>query len=419
MRRRGSGYCRLMPRLLGALDRDSRRLYAGFLANFALFGVTMTLVGATLPRLIREHGWSYTTSGAVLSASSVGYFVATFSVGLLIHRLGARRVVMGGLVVEALGLALFGRFPSAALNILLSFAVGIGQGCVEVVTNFGVIRMEREGESRLMNLLHAAFCIGGVLGPLGAGAYLSVTASPGGPWRLIYPATGALVLVAVGMFSRLRFPPEAGGAAGTAPAASGRFLSPLLGLFALMLLVYVSAEIGFSSWASEYFVSRMGAPASVGALMVSVLWLGLLAGRLGLSLWFRGSRQDLAILCLALVSTASVLLLGAAHTVPAAAIAVFVTGLGYSGVYPMVMTLVGRRFRSGRAVGIASTGGGIGSFAFPFLMGYLGEHAGIGSSFLLCAAASAVLALLTVVVILARPRAYPPSALAGGSRKTG
>jgi nitrate/nitrite transporter NarK len=70
----------------------------------------------------------------------------------------------------------------------------------------------------------------------------------------------------------------------------------------------------------------------------------------------------------------------------------------------MVMTLVGRWFRSGRAVGIVSTGGGIGSFVFPFLMGYLGQLTGIGTAFLLCAVTSGAVAVLAVVVTVLRPR---------------
>jgi fucose permease len=423
MRRPAVGYSRRMPRLVGSLDRSSRSLYRAFLANFALFGVTMTLVGATLPRLIRESGWSYSTSGIVLSAGSVGYFVTTFVTGLLVHRLGSRRVMVGGLLIELVGVALFARSPSAAVNAALHLLIGVGQGCSEVVTNFGVIRMEREGEGRLMSLLHAAFCVGGIVGPVAAGAYLSLTEGWGGLWRLVYPTAAVAVALAALVFARLEFPPEhlperVPEPAAGAPRARRAFLSPLLALFAFMLLVYVSGEIGFTNWVSEYFVSRLGAGASSAALMVSVLWLGVLAGRLALGFWFARWRQDVTILGLAVLATASAALLLAARTVPGAAAAVFATGLGYSGVYPLVMSLIGRRFHSGKAVGIASTAGGIGSFASPFLIGYLGEIAGIGSAILWCVATSGLLALLALVVIALRPVPAFASARAKADRNT-
>jgi fucose permease len=331
--------------------------------------------------------------------------------------------MLAGLVVQALGLVVFARHPSPVVNMILNFAIGVGQGCVEVVTNFGVIRMEREGESRLMNLAHAAFCVGGVVGPLAVGAYLRLFEQWGGGWRLVYPVSGVLVLAAIVMFSSVRFPAEPGADAqgGQGQRAGGgraRVFTPLLGILTVMLFLYVSAEIGFSNWASEYFVEVAGATASLGALMVATLWLGVLAGRLGLSLWFTSDRQDLAILALSLLSGASVLLLRASRGIPLAAIAVFLTGLGYSGVYPMVMALVGRLFQTGRAVGIASTGGGVGSFAFPLVMGYLSERVGIGRAFFLCAVESGLLALLAIAVMAMRPRSSDPTAAARGGRNT-
>ena len=412
-----------MPGILHALHRDSRRLYIALLSNCALFGVTMTLVGASLPRLIRAFSWSYTVSGAVLAAGAMGYFVTTFVVGLVVHRFGSKRVLVVGLAVEALGLFLLARHPSPVLNMILNFGIGIGQGCAEVVTNFGVIRMERPGESRLMNLVHASFCVGGVIGPLGVGAYIGLAERGGFDWRLLYPVIGALVVVAVVMFARLRFPdePQPGGShpdeTGASPAGA-RVPTPVLALLTLMLLCYVGAELGFSSWVSEYFVVVRSATPSFGALMVSVLWLGVLAGRLGFSFWFRSDRQDLAVVGLAVASGLSILLLRAVGTLGAAVLAVLLTGLGFSGVYPMVMTLVGRWFRSARAVGIAATGGGLGSFLFPFLMGFLGEILGIESSILFCAAATGLLAIVGGAVIVLRPRSTTPTAPTQARRHT-
>lgn len=69
------------------------------------------------------------------------------------------------------------------------------------------------------------------------------------------------------------------------------------------------------------------------------------------------------------------------HSMVAAGIFVFLTGLGYSAIYPLVMALVGKHFKSGVAVGTASTGGGIGSFTFPFVIAVLFEVVGLRGGF--------------------------------------
>jgi hypothetical protein len=54
--------------------------------------------------------------------------------------------------------------------------------------------------------------------------------------------------------------------------------------------------------------------------------------------------------------------IGALRGVLPALAAVFALGLGYSGIYPLIMTLAGQAFQSSAMVGIVSTSAGIGSF---------------------------------------------------------
>ena len=68
------------------LESTDRRLYIGLLANFILFGIVLSIRGATVPTLVRTYGWSYPVTGIVLAASSVGYFISTFASGFLMRR---------------------------------------------------------------------------------------------------------------------------------------------------------------------------------------------------------------------------------------------------------------------------------------------------------------------------------------------
>ena len=61
----------------------------------------------------------------------------------------------------------------------------------------------------------------------------------------------------------------------------------------------------------------------------------------------------------------------------------FLAGLGCSIYYPTVMTLLGKCFplAQSQAIGFAATGGGIGSFVFPFLMSSIAQNWGIRAGF--------------------------------------
>ncbi len=363
------------------VEKRFRSLFFAILTCFAALGVTLTIIGATLPRIVREFEWSYVTIGIVVSAGFVGYFVATFFSGLLVQRFGPKPVVVIGLALQATALAFFAARPVVLLNLLLNLMLGSGQGCMEVVVNFSVVRMERGGRSRLMNLMHAAFCAGAILGPLAVGRLMAV----GADWRTIYRLMAVVALVMAGALSLLPFSRLGGedAKAGDGPGVAELLRHPLLILFFLILLLYVGAELGVSDWMAEYYVEVFGTSASVGAYMVSVFWAGLLMGRLGLSFGYRGVRQAELLLVLAGTCTGALLFAVLMKGALAAGVGFFLSGLGYSAIYPVVMVLVGERFRraQGVAVGFVATGGGIGAFAFPFLMAAIAERFGIRRGF--------------------------------------
>lgn len=333
-------------------DRPTRRLYFLFLLGFATFGAVFTIIGAALPHIIRTFGWSYALTGAVLAANAVGYFVSTFACGIIVQRIAPRKVVVVGLALGAVSLSLFIRWPSPWLNFFLNFCVGLCQGTIEVVTNLEVMHMERRGQSRLLNLVHAAFCVGGIVGPAALGLLLG----GGGGGLGVFAATAIVlalmgVLFAVSPFPRVRQDEEQGARPGL-----GLMLQPLLLLMTVFLLLYVGAELGVSTWIAEYFVRALGATPATGAFAVSLFWIGLLVGRFSLSVLYRGSRQEYPVLGLTILSAAALGLILLATSTWGVAIAVFLTGLGFSGIYPLSIAIVGRFNKSGMAVGAVTTG---------------------------------------------------------------
>ncbi len=363
--------------MLGNLEPRARRLYLFLLAGFAVFGIVFTIIGASIPNIIRSFGWSYSVTGLVLAGSAIGYFVSTFVCGFLVQRVQPKHVVVSGLALGAISLALFARSPSPILNFALTFLLGLCQGTIEVVTNLEVIHMEPKGQSRLMNLMHAAFSIGAIVGPAMVGVMIGL--GVGG--AVVFSITGGLVAAMGIAFASIAFPRASDGAVKGGHSGAQLLRQPLLLLLTLMLLVYVGAELGVSSWVAEYFVKVLSAPIAVAAFTVSLFWAGLFVGRLGVSFAYRGTRQELILLGLSAFSAAALGVFLLLHSMVAAGIFVFLTGLGYSAIYPLVMALVGKHFKSGVAVGTASTGGGIGSFTFPFVIAVLFEVVGLRGGF--------------------------------------
>jgi fucose permease len=387
------------------LAKETRLLFWALLSNFVLFGVTLTIIGATIPEIIRGFHWSYTVTGIVLASGSVGYFSSSFLSGFLIKKFGSKLILVGGLFLEAIGLLLFARHPSALFNLSLTFLLGVGQGGTETVTNVSVIQMEKEGESRLMNLMHAAFCIGAIVGPFITGMLIATLPSSGGVgvgWQVAYRLSALACFLMGVLFLFLSFAHIRREKLDT--QGGGKILSllfnPLLVLLFLTLFLYVGTELGTSSWVAEYYVKILGTPSSVGAYIVSLFWTGLLLGRLSISFWYKERSLSGLLIFLASLCTIALLCAISVKNPLFAGFGFFMAGLGFSAIYPVVMALVGQNFQQGQSVvvGFVAMGGGIGSFMFPFLMAFISDHFGLQKGFFFYVGIDAFMVALTIVV---------------------
>ena len=395
-------------------------LFAGLFGAFTLFGTSMTIVGAALPRILADFGWSYGAAGAVIAASAAAYFLSSLASGRVLKRIGPKAGILIGLSACVLGLALFAATPSFMVNLLLNALIGAGQGLIEPTVNLATLRMDAESSGRPMNLMHGAFAIGAVVGPI----VLSVIMATALPWTLLFRAIACLFALlglafAFMPFDRLDKPARE--APTSADSARPRRSAAYWLGFACLLL-YVGAELGISNWIAEYFVKIFSAEPAFASLTVSLFWIGLLAGRFGVPALYRGSRQDgvLVVSSLFLVAaTIALCALGFATTAisdgsnaaPSALMApaalTFLAGLGCSIIYPTVISLVGISFREAQAeaISFAIAGGGVGLFVFPFAMSWLSQAYGIRIGF----ASYAIIATLTAAACALLARAFVAS----------
>lgn len=368
------------------IERHHRALFLLLFAVFIIFGMSMTIIGATLPVILTDFQWNYLIAGFVLGAGAIAYFVATFVGGYLVQHWGAKPTLLLGLVLDVVGLSFFATTPEPLTNILLSALIGIGQGAIEITINWSTLRIDEKNSGRPMNLMHGAFAIGAILGPMAVGALIH----SGLGWTIVFRGMAAIfVLLAIIMvFTPLPFAAHAA----EKQSASAERLSkhPAYWLSFFALLVYVGVELGISNWVAEYFVAVFSYSPAASAFLVSLFWAGLLAGRFGVPLFYAGPRQDAVLIGFSALAAVAVILLTVLGyvgrqplTIEIGRALVFFAGLGCSIYYPAVITLLGKCFphAQSQAIGFAATGGGIGAFAFPFLMSALSQTWGIRAGF--------------------------------------
>lgn len=404
---------------MGLVSKPLRGLFLGLFGVFTLFGTSMTIIGAALPKILADFSWSYSAAGAVIAASAAAYFLSSLASGKVLKRLGPKATVLIGIAGCVLGLAFFASSPSFIANLLLNALIGAGQGLIEPTVSWSALRMDDEGSGKPMNLMHGGFSIGAVAGPLVLGLLVAADLS----WVVLFRALAALLgllgLVLAAMpFSRISTAEAESGSAAEAAAKAGsgarRKAGPAYWLGFLCLLLYVGTEIGVSTWIAEYFVRIFKAEAAFASLTVSLFWIGLLAGRFGVPFLYRGKRQEALLVASSLLlvtATAALCALGFAVKeggslwIPSAL--TFLAGLGCSIVYPTVVSLVGVACeeRQTEAVAFAIAGGGAGLFAFPFIMSWISQGWGIRLGF----ASYALVAGLTAAACALLAKAYAAS----------
>ena len=242
-------------------------------ATMLMVGVSISLLGPSLPALAQRINVSLAQAGLFFTLFSFGSLVATLIVARLNDRPIRRLVLSAGAVLMALGLWLLARsttFVSAGLAIALT---GLAMSTVGTAPNAIMADLYRGQAGPALNALHVAVGAGAFSGPL----LLTAALYSANDYRAVYRVAAVLMLgIAVLWF--VSRPPLPQRAAGSAHLSLAR-LAPLLLVFALAVL-YTGTETTFSGWIFTYARTVVAQEATVAGLGASLFWLAVLLGRL-------------------------------------------------------------------------------------------------------------------------------------------
>ena len=219
----------------------------------------------------------------------------------------------------------------------MSALIGLGQGGVEVGANSTILHMDARNTGRPMNLLHGAFAVGAIVGPLA----VSLLLQSGLDWAAVYRGMAVIFVLLAALMAFAALPPVQPEAAEHDETRERLSANPAYWLSFFALFLYLGVELGVSNWVAEYFVVVFAYAPDASAMLVSLFWMGLLAGRFGVPLLYKGSHPDAVLVGLSALATASIaLLMALGYAAPNAITAdigrglLFLAGLGCSIYYP-------------------------------------------------------------------------------------
>lgn len=346
---------------------------AVLLGCFGLFGAFFGALGVLWAELMAALRLSEGTFGSVQLAAPLVAIAVLLAGGPLCARVGKQALTLLSLALcagSALGLA-----GTRSLGTFVGALVlwGAGSGFLETALNGAALDWEQAMGRPVMNVLHAGFSAGAVLGALGAGALLESA------WRYgqVLVLLAALSAAAAPAVAAARFPSAGAEASGAGAAPDGLRLlrhQPALTRLALVAVQGIVGESVAYTW-SVIYLRTLGAPALAGgavlagfngAMLVGRLSNAALVARWGASVALRASGAGLIV---------SAGLLAAPGGVLPAAAAFILMGLAVAGVVPTVLGAAARMVpgQTGAVAGAIMAAAYGGFIACPPLIGWLAE----------------------------------------------
>jgi len=158
-----------------------------FFSTFSFAGLEMTF-----PLFIedkwnygeREMGWMFMVMGAIVVPLQGGLL------GRLINKFGERRIVLTGLLLNALGMVLLlTAYSFASLTLYLTIA-GIGNQLIRPTNTSWISKQTRIGQGAAIGIMDAFLSLGRILGPLLGGWLYAKEAYP-------YAVLGGILVIAM------------------------------------------------------------------------------------------------------------------------------------------------------------------------------------------------------------------------------
>jgi MFS transporter, ACDE family, multidrug resistance protein len=366
------------------------------------------VVSPVLPQYARNFGVSISAATFVITAFSLMRLVSAPASGLLIEKMGERRVYLSGLLIVAVSTGACA-FAQTYWQLLLFRSLGGFGSAMFTVSSLGLmIRMSpTDARGRVAGLFSSAFLVGSVGGPvlgsLTAGLGLSAPFS-------IY---GAALLIGAGVvFVSLRHSSLAAPAVDTEPAVTVRI--------ALRNKAYRSAL--FSNFATGWSVFGLRI-ALVPLFITEVLHRGPRISGLALATFAIGNvaavipsghlsdrigRRTLLIVGLA-VSGVGTLLVGLASSLTlflaAALVAGAAAGIFTSPQQAAVADIIGSRARGGTAIATYQMMADCGAIVGSLAVGQIAQHLTFGAAFVISGVILLVAAIGWVMAPETRVRA--------------
>ncbi|PVW05242.1 MFS transporter [Microbacterium sp. Gd 4-13] len=360
-------------------------------AIFAIFlasGLSIATWASRVPAIKQSLGVDNIQIGLLLLGMGVASILGLSVAPIVLARLGAKRGMLGGLLLVAVGVTVIGVGTDLVHSysvVLLGLALfGFGNGSVDVMMNVEGAAIEKQTGKTILPLFHAFFSFGTVIG-----AGLGVAAVAMDLAVVVHASIIAVLIVVIAVLSVANVPArEITGdeQATSAPqgwrdrlhTAMSAWREPRTYALGVVMLGMAFAEGGANDWLPLALVDGHDADQALGAAGLAVFSIAMTVFRVfGGPLVDRFGRVTV-LRVLALTAAAGLLLFILAPTLPLVFVGAALWGAGASLGFPLGMSAAADDPAHAAArVSAAATIGYVAFLCGPPVLGFISEHIGL------------------------------------------
>ncbi len=369
-------------------------IVAAVMAIF-VYGMIAAMLGSILPDLSKRFSLTPAQNGTIAMTQAIGLVIGSLLQGPLIDLQGKKVGMVLGLGLIALALFLLPRSKGFSSIRLYMLILGVGGGIIVAGANALVNDVKTDNPTALFNGFNTFFGLGGIATP-----FIAANLLGGNSFRLCN-LTAALTVATLALHSATDMPLPTGVVQFQFSDVPALLANPGLFLPAMLLFLYVAAEVGVWNWLVKHLIAQ-GIPEKKALNILSFGFaLGLLAGRLVVAVIPPIPATTLLMVSSIMIAVTTYLMLQFKDANLAWAM-VFLAGVAMAPVFPTALSLVGAKFPTGTAtaIGAAVTCGWLGLVASSPIIGGVagGEATGLKKALLLLPAAGALMFLVTLAL---------------------
>lgn len=364
-----------------------------------IFAVSQTMLSPLITQIGAAFGLGLSGSGFLFTAYYISNIFFCLVTGRIIAVIGKRTAMKAGLIFYALVTFAFAHTHSFAIACVFISCMGALATFIEAVGMDLVDDMSPVDAASNLTMTHG---IAGI-GMIGGVVYSGLMLNAGYDWRTIYTMMSVAVGAVAVVFCIVRFPKMHQSAAGGLAELKHWFTRRELYPTYLALFLYVGAEGAVTGWMATFMTTTLGYSSLLASLGTAAIWTVVTVGRI-VCAGLVGTRYTVRALVSFLCTVCVVgILLTAGVTMPILFwVALLLVGAGLSALWPLIAsTALDAGNNGGTVMSLILFFGYFGAAVIPYLIGLIGDAAGLRMALI---ASAIVFAALGLVVRFVMPR---------------